>query len=118
MFVKYAFQIMVISLPCSENKYLCLSLIPEYLIYLRLFQTLDTVDAAKAFIEDNKIAVIGFFKVPFLLFSPTLLNLEVPSGVPLLSSSCFYLKEILPVYEKYPVLKRLSAYRNVYFVVL
>jgi hypothetical protein len=34
--------------------------------YLRLFQTLDTVDAAKAFIEDNKIAVIGFFKVPYL----------------------------------------------------
>jgi hypothetical protein len=55
--------------------------------YLRLFQTLDTVDAAKAFIEDNKIAVIGFFKVHILIFfSPTLLN-QVPSGVPLLSSS-------------------------------
>ncbi len=55
-----------VSLPYTENKYLCLSLSPENLIYLRFFQTLDTVDAAKAFIEDNKIAVIGFFKVQYL----------------------------------------------------
>jgi hypothetical protein len=68
MLVKYANRILVVSLPYTGNKYIFFSLSPEYLIYLRLFQTLDTVDAAKAFIEDNKIAVIGFFKVHILIF--------------------------------------------------
>jgi hypothetical protein len=40
------------------------------------FQAIDTVDAAKTFIEENKIAVIGFFKVN--------LNLPVSEVIPLL----------------------------------
>ena len=37
---------------------------------LSIFQTLETVEAAKAFIEDNKIAVIGFFKVGTRTYLP------------------------------------------------
>jgi hypothetical protein len=52
----------------ETNIFVLVLVLKTYLIYLRLFQTLDTVDAAKAFIEDNKIAVIGFFKVHILIF--------------------------------------------------
>ena len=36
-------------------------------------KTLETVDAAKAFVEENDIAVIGFFKVRFITFKLSLM---------------------------------------------
>jgi hypothetical protein len=35
--------------------------------------TLDSVDAAKKFVEDNKVAIVGLFKVTFgLIFAPSI----------------------------------------------
>ena len=37
-------------------------------------KTLETVDAAKAFVEENDIAVIGFFKVRCISFKSALMT--------------------------------------------